>query len=339
MKYKLLGKSGLRVSELSLGTMTFGNDWGWGATREVSKEIFDAYADAGGNFIDTSNNYTNGTSEKYVGEFISGDRDHFVVATKYTLNERADDPNAGGNHRKNLQRSLRGSLKRLNTDYIDLLWLHMWDGFTPIDEVLRALDDVVRSGQVLYVGLSDTPGWVISRADAIAELRGWTRLAAIQAPYSLADRSLEREILPMARALDLAVTPWGLLEGGELTGKYNTSTDGQRRYDGASAENIKLAELVMQTAKEIGCTPSQLAINWVRQQTSAQLIPILGARTLDQIRDNLACLDFTLTPDQMQHLTDASPISLGFPRSFLESDHVRGLIHGKTFDLVHNHRN
>lgn len=338
MRYKLMGKSGLRVSELCLGTMTFGQDWGWGASRETSREIFDAFAGAGGNFIDTSNNYTNGTSEKFVGEFVSGDRDHFVVATKYTLNERADDPNAGGNHRKNLMRSLAGSLKRLNTDYVDLLWLHMWDSFTPIEEVMRALDDVVRAGKVLYVGLSDTPAWVISRADAIAELRGWSRLVAVQAPYSLADRSLEREILPMARALDLAMTPWGLLEGGELTGKYNAPANGARRSEDASPDNLKLAETVMEVARESGHTPSQVAINWVRQQNHALLVPILGARTTAQIQDNLGCLEFELTADQLQRLSAASPISLGFPRDFLEGQHVRGLIHGKTFALVHNHR-
>lgn len=338
MRYKLLGKSGLRVSELCLGTMTFGEDWGWGASKDVSREIFETFARAGGNFIDTSCNYTNGTAEKFVGEFVANDRDHFVVATKYTLNAREDDPNAGGNHRKNLMHSLRGSLKRLNTDYVDLLWLHMWDYFTPIDEVLRALDDVVRAGQVLYVGLSDTPAWVISRADAIADLRGWSKLVAVQAPYSLADRALEREILPMARALDLAVTPWGLLEAGELTGKYNAPSNEPRRSKEASEGNLKLAGTLMEVAREIGRTPSQVAINWVRQQKSALMIPILGARTLKHIQDNLGCLEFELTREQMEQLAKASPISLGFPRDFLESDHVRGLIHGKTFALVDTHR-
>ena len=338
MRYKLLGKSGLRVSELCLGTMTFGEDWGWGASKEVSREIFETFANANGNFIDTSCNYTNGTAEKFVGEFVANDRDHFVVATKYTLNARENDPNAGGNHRKNLMHSLRGSLKRLNTDYVDLLWLHMWDYFTPIEEVLRALDDVVRAGQVLYIGLSDTPAWVISRADAIAELRGWAKLVAVQAPYSLADRALEREILPMARALDLAVTPWGLLEAGELTGKYNSSSNEPRRSKEASEGNLKLAETLMEVAREIGRTPSQVAINWVRQQKSALMIPILGARTLKHIQDNLGCLEFELTREQMERLSNASPISLGFPRSFLESENVRGLINGKTFALVDNHR-
>jgi aryl-alcohol dehydrogenase-like predicted oxidoreductase len=319
--------------------MTFGEDWGWGASREVSKTIFDTFANAGGNFIDTSNNYTNGTSEKFVGEFSGSDRDHFIIATKYTLNEREDDPNAGGNHRKNLMRSLDGSLKRLKTDYVDLLWLHMWDGFTPVDEVLRTMDDVVRMGKVHYLGLSDTPAWVISRAELMAELRGWSRLVAVQVPYSLADRAVEREILPMARALGLAVTPWGLLESGELTGKYNSPTNEPRRSKNVSDDVLKLAETLMEVAREIGRTPSQVAINWVRQQQDcALMVPILGARTEKQIRDNLGCLEFELTPEQHQRLTDASPFSPGFPRSFLESEHVRGLIHGKTYALVDNHR-
>lgn len=338
MRYKLFGRSGLRVSELCLGTMTFGEDWGWGASKEVSQKIFDLYAQAGGNFIDTSCNYTNGTSEKFVGEFIHGDRDHFVVATKYSLTLRRDDQNFGGNHRKNMLRSMEESLKRLNTDYIDMLWLHMWDFTTPIDEVLRAFDDLVRQGKVLYVGFSDTPAWVISYALAAADLRGWARPVAVQLPYSLADRSVERDLLPMAKTFDLAVTPWGLLEGGELTGKYNQPTNEPKRSSDTSDKIKSLAETVMTVAKELGRTPSQVAVNWVRQQKHAQMIPILGARTEAQIKDNLACLDFELTADQLKRLSDANPISLGFPSSFLHSDHVHGLIFGDTFNKLDNHR-
>lgn len=338
MRYKLFGRSGLRVSELCLGTMTFGEDWGWGASKEVSQKIFDLYAQAGGNFIDTSCNYTNGTSEKFVGEFIHGDRDHFVVATKYSLTLRRDDPNFGGNHRKNMLRSVEESLKRLNTDYIDMLWLHMWDFTTPIDEVLRAFDDLVRQGKVLYVGFSDTPAWVISYALAAADLRGWARPVAVQLPYSLADRSVERDLLPMAKTFDLAVTPWGLLEGGELTGKYNQPTNEPKRSSDTSDKIKSLAETVMTVAKELGRTPSQVAVNWVRQQKSAQMLPILGARTEAQIKDNLACLDFELIADQLKRLSDANPISLGFPSSFLHSDHVHGLIFGDTFNKLDNHR-
>ena len=337
MHYKLLGRSGLRVSELCLGTMTFGEDWGWGASKEESRKMFDAFGKTGGNFIDTANNYTNGTSEKFVGEFIASDRDHFVVATKYTLSERPEDPNFGGNHRKNMFRSIEGSLKRLNTDHIDLLWLHMWDGITPVEEVMRALDDLVRAGKVLYVGISDTPAWVVSRANAIAELRGWSRFVAYQGEYSLASRAPERDIMPMTHALDMAFTPWGILEGGEMTGKYNAPSEEPKRSKDTSPRIKSLAAELISLAEEIGHTPSQIAINWVRQQPYL-VVPILGARSEKHLRDNMGCLDFELTPEQIKRLSDASPIDLGFPHSFLGSDHVRGLIFGKTFAQIDNHR-
>src|SRR4051812_48825726 len=219
MRYKLLGRSGLRVSELCLGTMTFGDDWGWGADRDESRRIFDAFADAGGNFVDTANNYTDGTSEQLVGEFTEGARERFVLATKYTLTIDDTDPNAGGNHRKSLVRSLEQSLRRLRTDRVDLLWLHMRDATTPIEEFVRALDDQVRLGKGLYVGISDSPAWVAARANAIAELRGWSPFVALQLPYSVSSREPERELLPMAAELGLTVTPWGVLEAGFLTGR------------------------------------------------------------------------------------------------------------------------
>jgi aryl-alcohol dehydrogenase-like predicted oxidoreductase len=333
MRYKLLGQSGLRVSELALGTMTFGEDWGWGASKEESGRIFDRYAEAGGNFVDTANNYTNGTSERFVGEFIRSDRDHFVVATKYSLTERKDDPNFGGNHRKNLLRSLRGSLERLGSDYVDVLWLHMWDSTTPVEEVLRTMDDVVRSGQVLHVGFSDTPAWEVARAVAVAEGRGWIRPAAVQLPYSLADRSPERELLPMARGLHLAVMAWGVLEDGVLTGKYRREADEPRRNDSASERAMAIGDAVVALAEEIGWSPAQVATNWIRQQPGT-IVPIIGARRETQIKDNLGCLDFELTQEHLDRLAAASPIELGFPRSFLESDHVRGLIFGETFGQI-----
>jgi aryl-alcohol dehydrogenase-like predicted oxidoreductase len=333
MRYKMLGRTGLRVSELALGTMTFGEDWGWGASKEESGRIFDRYAEAGGNFVDTSNNYTDGTSERFVGEFVASDRDHFVLATKYTLTERPGDPNFGGNHKKNLLRSLEGSLQRLSTDRVDVLWLHMWDGTTPVDEVVRAMDDLVRAGKVLYVGFSDTPAWVVARAIAVAELRGWVRPAAVQLPYNLADRSGEREILPMARHMGLAVTPWGVLEDGVLTGKYRRKADEPRRNESASERAMAIGDAVVALADEIGRSPSQVAINWVRQQPGT-IVPIVGARRETQIKENLGCLDFELTSEQVKRLSDASPIDLGFPRSFLESDGVRSLIFGETYDLI-----
>jgi len=342
MRYKLLGRSGLRVSELALGTMTFGEDWGWGASQAESRKIFERFAEAGGNFVDTACNYTEGTSERFVGEFVSRDRDYFVVATKYTLrpngaNQR--DPNAGGNHRKNMIRTVEESLQRLNTETIDLLWLHMWDETTPVEEVLRALDDLVRAGKVHYVGMSDSPAWAVSYGTAIAELRGWSRFVALQLPYSLLSRDPEREQLPMAKALDLAVTPWGVLNSGGLTGKYNVETDEPKRFEQAGPKTLNAAELLMRYAEEFGRSPAQLAINWVRaQQGEAQVIPIVGARSGKQMVDNLGCLEFELSSDQLEKLDAVSEFQRGFPRDFLGDDHVRSLTYGETFGLIDNHR-
>jgi aryl-alcohol dehydrogenase-like predicted oxidoreductase len=333
MRYKLLGKSGLRVSELCLGTMTFGDDWGWGAPKEESRKMFDAFVQADGNFIDTANNYTNGTSETFLGEFTKADRDHFVIATKYSLSERGTDPNFGGNHRKNMRRSVEGSLRRLDTDHIDLLWLHMWDGMTPVEEVMRALDDLVRAGKVLYVGISDTPAWVVSQANILADLRGWSRFVAYQGEYSLASRAPERDILPMTNALNLTFLAWGLLEGGELTGKYNSPSDEPKRSRDTSERIKNIAVVVMELARATGYTPSQVAINWARQRPY-DMIPILGARSEKQLKANLECLDFELTKEQIDRLNEASPIDLGFPHAFLGSEHVRGLIFGKTFSQI-----
>ncbi len=339
MDYYTLGNTGLRVSRLALGTMTFGEDWGWGASKEVSQQIFDTFANAGGNFVDTANNYTNGTSEKFVGDFIHADRHHFVLATKFTLSERPSDPNFGGNQRKNLMRSVEASLKRLNTEFIDLLWLHAWDGLTPVEEVLRGLDDLVRSGKVNYIGISDSPAWVVSQSNAVAELRGWSSFVALQLPYSLAGRDPERDLLPMAKAHQMSVTTWGILGGGALTGKYNKAGDEPKRYNDAGEKQKKLAELVMEIAERNGRSPAQVAINWVRQQQAqSSLIPIIGARTAHQIADNVACLEWELSADELHQLTEASPITLGFPHDFLARDEVRNLIYGETFAKIDNHR-
>jgi len=333
MRYTLLGRSGLRVSELCLGTMTFGEDWGWGASREESRAIFDCFVQAGGNFIDTSNNYTNGTSERFVGDLIHGERERFVVATKFSLTTRRDDPNGGGNHRKNMVQALERSLERLGTDYVDLYWLHMWDYLTPIDEVMRAFDDLVRAGKVLYAGISDTPAWVIAQADMLAGLRGWPPIAAVQLPYSLSTRDAERELLPMTRTLGMTVTAWDVLDGGILTGKYNRPTEEPRRYDRAPERTQKIAEAIVAVAGELSRTPAQVAIAWVRQQ-SENIIPILGARTAAQMAQNLGALELELSSDHLQRLAQAAPIDLGFPRSFLTSDHVKDLIFGTTFPRI-----
>lgn len=340
MRYKLLGRSGLRVSELCLGTMTFGNDWGWGAEKEICHKIFDAFVAAGGNFIDTANNYTNGSSERIVGELIAEQRDQFVVATKYTLrlnNGNEHNFNEGGNSRKSMLRSVENSLRRLDTDYIDLLYLHMWDFTTPVEEVLRGMDDLVSQGKVLYVAFSDTPAWVTAYAVATAERYGWPRPVATQLPYSLADRSPERAEIPMAKALDLAVCAWGLLEGGVLTGKYSDTNGEQTRYDGAAEQEKEQGQTVVELANEIGRSAAQVAINWVRQ-SAPHVIPILGARTEAQIKDNLGVLDFKLTEEQIAKLNKVADFNLGFPLSFLTNDHVRGLIFGKTFEYIDNHR-
>jgi aryl-alcohol dehydrogenase-like predicted oxidoreductase len=341
MRYKLLGRSGLRVSELALGTMTFGETWGWGASREESRRIFDCFVEQGGNFIDTANNYTDGTSEQYVGDCIASDRDHFVVATKYTLATRKDDPNGGGNHRKNMMQAVEASLKRLRTDYIDLYWLHMWDFLTPVEEVMRALDDLVRAGKVLYIGISDTPAWIVSQANTLADWRGWSRLVGLQVPYSLNSRDVERELLPMARAFDMAVLAWATISGGELTGKYQRPDDTPRRYgdDPISDQTRACAEAIAQVASELGRTPAQVAINWVRQQQArALIIPIVGARTAAQMRENLGCLEFTLTSEHLRRLEEASAFKPGFPTNFFASDEVKGLIYGNTLPLIDRHR-
>lgn len=339
MRYKLFGKSGLRVSELALGTMTFGEDWGWGASKEESRKQFDLFAETGGNFIDTSINYTNGTSEKFVGEFIHANRDYFVVATKYTLSRDWEDPNGGGNSRKNMRISLETSLKRLQTDYIDVYWLHMWDYMTPLEEVMRALDDMVRAGKVLYIGVSDTPAWVVSRADMLAELRGWAQFVALQIPYSLAGRDAERSLLPMARSLGLAVTPWGILGAGLLTGKYTRGSTEPKRQGEApeiSDRARRIVAVVEDVARETGRSPAQVAANWVRQQQPrALMIPVLGARTAAQLTDNLAILEWELSPEQLRRLDEASQIELGFPHGFLDENKY---VFGNTFERIDNHR-
>lgn len=336
MRLRLLGNSGLRVSEVCLGTMTFGEDWGWGASREVSRAVFEAFAEAGGNFIDTANNYTNGTSETIVGECLKAERERYVVATKYTLRVQtgnANDVNLGGNSRRSLVRSVEKSLKRLATDYIDLLYLHMWDYTTPVEEVLQTVQHLMIQGKVLYFAFSDTPAWVVASALAKAEAHGWPKPVGIQIPWSILDRGVEREVLPMARANDLAVMPWGLLESGTLTGKYSAGGDEPRRQSKASEKEMAAGAAVVALAQEIGRTPAQVAINWVRQQPG-NIIPILGARSVKQLQDNLGCLDFRLTDEQRAKLDGVAGFSQGFPNGFLHSDHVRGLIFGKTFERL-----
>lgn len=319
MKHRLLGRSGLRVSELALGTMTFGMP-GWGAEEEESRSVYEGFREAGGNFVDTANLYSGGRSESLLGRFVAPERDKIVLATKYTIAIGSDDPNAFGNSRKNMVRSLHASLERLGTDYVDLYWVHVRDAATPIEEVMRGLDDLVRQGKILYAGISDTPAWEVSRANTLAELRGWTPFVGLQIKYSLLDRGVERELLPMARALDLAVTPWDTLGSGILTGKYNrdAGTEGRvvQRGMEIGERRLAIAAEVMRIAEKLGRTPAQVALSWVRQQPGV-IVPLVGARTRAQLDDNLGCLDLELAPEDLASLDEASRIEPGFPYDFL----------------------
>lgn len=346
--YRLLGRSGLRVSPLALGTMTFGTDWGWGADESEARRIFDAYVDRGGNFVDTANCYTDGASESFLGNFAQGRRDRLVIATKYTVPTRKDDANSGGNHRKSLVRSVEESLVRLKTDYIDLLYLHAWDFTTPVEEVLRAMDDLVRAGKLLYVGISDTPAWQVSRMQAIADLRGWSPLIALQIEYSLVERTVERDLIPMAKEMGLGVIPWSPLASGVLSGKYTrddltsvASGDSGTRRDFATANgvltdrNLTIADAVREIAQEKGKSPSQVALAWTLLEPGVPA-PIVGARTLEQFEDNLGALNVVLSTDQQSRLSAASAIDLGFPHDFLARDTTRKVMFGDLKLAVHS---
>lgn len=341
--YRLLGRSGLRVSPLSLGTMTFGENWGWGADEGEARRIYDTYRDRGGNFIDTANKYTEGQSESLLGRFSEGHRDEVVIATKYTLNARPKDPNSSGNHRRNMVRAVEDSLRRLKTDYIDLYYLHVWDATTPVEEVLRGFDDLVRAGKIVYAGISDTPAWQVSRMQAIADVRGWSPIVALQIEYNLIERTVERDLIPMAKELGLSVIPWSPLASGVLTGKY-TKADlspadlnnalGTRRSVAAAAgslteRGIGIGEVVKSVAIESGKSPAQVAIAWTLLNP-AVTSPIIGARSLVQFEDNLGALDVRFTEEQVARLNAASEIELGFPHRFLSSEGLRPVLFGET---------
>jgi aryl-alcohol dehydrogenase-like predicted oxidoreductase len=320
MRYRLLGTSGLRVSELFLGAMTFGEQGGVGAPTEECRRMLDAYAEAGGNVVDTAINYRGGASEAILGELLEGDRDRFVVSTKYTVTRDPKDPNAAGNHRKNLILSLETSLRRLRTDYIDLYWVHLWDRHTPVAETMRALDDAVRAGKVLHVGISDTPAWVVSQANTLADWRGWTPFVALQVPYSLLQRDIERDLLPMAEAFGMTVAAWSPLGGGVLSGKY-TKPGGPEAgtriaADAVSEHDRAVARVVQEVADHLGATPSQVAIAWTMARSPA-VHPIVGARRVDQLLDNLAALDCVLPDEAVRRLDGATGFVAGFPTDFI----------------------
>ncbi|MBU2665298.1 aldo/keto reductase [Actinoplanes bogorensis] len=320
MRYRTLGASGLRVSEVVLGAMTFGEQGGVGAPIAECRRILDAYAEAGGNTIDTAVNYRGGLSEEILGELLAGRRESFVVGSKYTVTRDRNDPNAAGNARKNLRASLEISLRRLRTDYLDVYWVHMWDRATPIEETMRALDDAVRAGKVLYVGISDAPAWVAARANTLASFHGWSPFVGLQVPYSLLQRDAERELLPMAEALGLGVTAWSPLGGGVLSGKYSgagPAAAGSRLDPGSVDERShRVAREVGAVAAERGVSSAAVAIAWTRARSEA-VLPILGARSAAQLADNLGALDVTLTDEECKRLEATTGFTLGFPHDFI----------------------
>jgi aryl-alcohol dehydrogenase-like predicted oxidoreductase len=342
MRYRLLGNSGLRVSEAALGTMTFGDDWGWGAAKDEARKVYDAFRDAGGNFIDTANIYTNGTSESFLGEFMQGHRASVVLATKYTNAMAGTDPNAAGNQRKNMVQAVEASLQRLRTEYIDLYWVHAWDQMTPVEEVMRGLDDLVRQGKILYAGISDAPAWWVAQANTLASLRGWSPFIGLQIEYSLIERTVERELVPMAQALNLGLTAWSPLSNGVLTGKYHgqgssepgrMSGDMMKDFMPEQQRTERVVAAVKAVSDEVGRSMAQVALAWLRYR-SVPVIPIIGARKLSQLQDNLASFELALAEAQLTALDEASRIELGFPHEFYAKDLARTLIYGGLRDRI-----
>jgi aryl-alcohol dehydrogenase-like predicted oxidoreductase len=324
--YVTIGNSGLRVSPFCLGAMTFGEDWGWGSSVAESEAIMSRFIERGGNFIDTANVYTKGHSEKIIGDFIGRDRgrrDRLVIATKFFGNLYPGDPNGGGAGRKTIVSSCEQSLRRLQTDHVDLYWMHCWDRFTPIEETMRALDDLVTAGKVRYIGLSDTPAWKVAQAQTIARFRGWAPLVALQIEYSLLERTVEGELMPMALEMGLGVTPWSPLKSGVLSGKYTRENAATVKADRGERVTATLDEKVhaiidelARIAKEVGGTPASVALAWVQGRPGVAST-IVGARRLDQLEQNLAALDISLSADQVGRLDTLSRPTLGFPMPFL----------------------
>lgn len=339
MQYTILGRSGLRVAKLALGTMTFGAGAEWSRSEEQSRAVFDAYAEAGGNFIDTANMYMGGESERIVGRLVAPDRERFVVATKYANAVPGNgDPNAAGMHRKSLTQSLDASLKRLGLDYIDLYFVHWWDFTTPVDEVHRALDDAIRAGKILHFGLSDVPAWAVSRMQTLSDLRGLAPVTAMQLEYSLVQRSIEREHIPMAKTFDIGITAWSPLAGGILSGKYTRTAhaQGAKRMDSMQLQplddrNRGIAQTVDRASDRLGAKSSQVALAWL---IARGVIPIVGATTAEQLRDNLAALDLHLDPATISELDEASAIDLGHPYHMVGWEMQMGLGYNGMFDQI-----
>ncbi|MEM6520817.1 MAG: aldo/keto reductase [Cyanobacteria bacterium P01_C01_bin.70] len=343
MDYYILGNSGLRVSQLALGTMTFGDDWGWGADDSVSRQIFDAYLEAGGNFFDSADMYTNGRSEAMLGKFIkdAGARDKAIIATKFSYNAEPGNPNAGGNSRKNIMRAVEGSLQRLGTDYIDLYILHTWDGLTPAEEVMRTFDDLVSSGKVRYVGLSDVPAWYAAEAQVTARFRGYEPITSIQMEYSLIERSIENEFVDLGAAHGMGITVWSPLASGLLSGKYKpsagqlpegegrlitTAGSGNPAFEKFTDRNWGIVAELEKVARELDRSMAQVALNWVATQPGVASV-LIGATKLHQLQDNLAALDFAIPADLRSRLDAASAMPKPFPYSFFGPE-LQGMLSG-----------
>jgi aryl-alcohol dehydrogenase-like predicted oxidoreductase len=342
LKYRLLGNSGLRVSEAALGAMTFGEEHGWGSGKDEARQVYDAFREAGGNFIDTANFYTNGTSESFLGEFMKDHRQSMVLATKYSNAGPGTDPNAAGNHRKNMMQAVEASLRRLQTDYIDLYWVHIWDQITPVEEVMRGLDDLVRQGKVLYVGISDAPAWWIAQANTLAKLSGWSSFIGLQVEYSLIERTVERELVPMAQALNLGFTAWSPLASGVLTGKYHGHGSPEQGRMKSEMMKVFMPEpqragrvvaAVKAVSDQTGRGLAQVALAWLRYRP-VPVIPIIGARRLSQLQDNLASFNLTLSVEQVKALDEASQIDLGFPYDLYGKELVRAIRYGGMRDQI-----
>ncbi|GAA3007444.1 aldo/keto reductase [Streptomyces fulvorobeus] len=335
MRYTLLGRTGVRISRLALGTMTFGDDWK--LPGSVHERILGQYADAGGNFIDTANEYGDGSAETTLGKLLAGHRDRFVLSTKYTMQTHPGDPNSSGNHRKNLVRSLEASLRRLGTDHLDVLWVHARDTLTPVPEVMRALDDQVRAGKVLYVGVSDWPAWEVAQANTLAELRDWSPFAGLQIRYNLLERTVERELLPMAQAFDLPVFAWGPLADGRLTGKYLRSEGGRLDHvawgQGGRGPGDDVVEETVRVAEAAGLSPAQVALAWLLSRPG-NVVPLLGATKEEQLADNLAAVDAVLEDEWLARLDEVSRVEPGFPHDFLRFPAMRNAIYGDRWQQV-----
>jgi len=339
MKYRALGRSSLRVSELCLGAMTFGEESGFGAPEPACREIYNSFLDAGGNFIDTANIYTQGTSETMLGRFMAEHRERLVIASKFSMNTSPADPNAGGNHRKNLVQAVESSLRRLNTDYIDLYWMHGWDQVTPLGEVMRALDDLVRAGKILHIGVSNAPAWYVTAANTLAEERNMTPFTAFQVHYNLVERGIEADYFDVAAMQNMAILAWSPLAAGLLSGKFNTDAQSADLSDtrlhnspwGAKflvEERLNIARGLAEVAAEAGASSAQVALAWLLQRPQQSVIPILGARNMEQFSDNMACLNVSLSAEQIARLDALNEPQLAYPHTLLANEFYKTMVHG-----------